>query len=427
MSYREVASKQVLTWAFVAVAARMPVAMAPLALVFLVRERPGGYTLGAALAAVYVLGEIIGAPVLGLRLNARRARPHLAVGLAGGAVGFAGLGALPGAHPVILGVFAFLAGAAPAAVSGGLRALLTSLVPGHAAEQALSVESMLTSAIWAIAPAAVTGLALGVAPGVPPLLAAALMGVSVAGLWLLPEGWQSEERTGRTSQLRAVASAWPVYVTGAAGLSLLALAELVLPALLEQRGIGVGWSGPLLLGMSAAAGVGAFLYGLRSWPGRLPTRSVLLLCGMSTAVVLVALTPDLAGIGAGLAVAGLLQSGAMLTRNLSLREALPPSALAAGYSVMYAAVSAGYAATGSLAGALLRLTDPSAAILAGVGLTLALTGVGWWGEIRRARRPGAAVSAVAAGSRAAGAARVGDGGPPARAKPRVGEAPRKRG
>ncbi|OXY95628.1 MFS transporter [Streptomyces diastatochromogenes] len=389
MSYRDVASKQVLTWAFVAVAARMPVAMAPLALVFLVRERPGGYTLGAALAAVYVLGEIIGAPVLGLRLNARRARPHLAAGLAGGAVGFAGLGALPGAHPVILAVFAFLAGAAPSAVSGGLRALLTSLVPGHAAEQALSVESMLTSAIWAIAPAAVTGLALGVDPGVPPLLAAALMGVSVAGLWLLPEGWQTEERTGRTSQLRVVASAWPVYVTGAAGLSLLALAELVLPALLEQRGIGVGWSGPLLLGMSAAAGVGAFLYGLRSWPGRLPTRSVLLLCGMSSAVVLVAVTPDLAGIGAGLAVAGLLQSGAMLTRNLSLREALPPGALAAGYSVMYSAVSAGYAATGSLAGALLRLTAPSTAILAGVGLTLALTGVGWWGEIRRARRPGA--------------------------------------
>ncbi|WP_097254945.1 MULTISPECIES: energy-coupling factor transporter transmembrane component T [unclassified Streptomyces] len=34
---------------------------------------------------------------------------------------------------------------------------------------------------------------------------------------------------------------------------------------------------------------------------------------------------------------------------------------------------------------------------------------------------------VAAGSRAAGAARVGNGGPPARAKPRVGEAPRQRG
>jgi hypothetical protein len=83
---------------------------------------------------------------------------------------------------------------------------------------------------------------------------------------------------------------------------------------------------------------------------------------------------------------GTLQSGAMLTRNLSLREVLPPRALAAGYSVMYAAAGAGYAATGSLAGALLRVAAPSTAILAGVCLTVAMTGVGWWGEVRWARR-----------------------------------------
>lgn len=41
MTYRDVVSRQVLTWACTAIGARMPVAMAPLALVFLVRERPG--------------------------------------------------------------------------------------------------------------------------------------------------------------------------------------------------------------------------------------------------------------------------------------------------------------------------------------------------------------------------------------------------
>ncbi|MCE0446917.1 hypothetical protein LT493_27285 [Streptomyces tricolor] len=70
------------------------------------------------------------------------------------------------------------------------------------------------------------------------------------------------------------------------------------------------------------------------------------MAGMSAAVAAVALIPGAPGIAAALAVAGLLQSGAMLTRNLSLREVLPPDALAAGYSVMYAAVGAGYAATG---------------------------------------------------------------------------------
>jgi MFS family permease len=360
MTYRDVASKQVLSWACTSVGARMPVAMAPLALVFLVRERPGGYALGAILAAAYVIGEIIGAPVLGMRLRPDRARPQLAAGLATGAVGFAGLGALPGAHPVVLAALAFLAGVAPAAVAGGLRALLTDLVPERAVAQALSTESILVSGIWAVSPVAVAGLALGVAPRAPLLLAAALMASSVAGLRLLPAGWDvpDGEQVGG-SALRLLAGAWPVFVTGAAGLALLGLAELVLPALLEQRGIGVGWSGPLLTGLAVGGGLGAFLSGLRAWPGLLRTRSLVLMIATSSCVTLIALIPNTAGIAAALAVGGMLQSGALLTRNLSLREALPPSVLAAGYSVMYAAAGAGYAATGSLAGALLKVTAPS--------------------------------------------------------------------
>ncbi|MDO0933999.1 MFS transporter [Streptomyces sp. DG2A-72] len=385
MTYRDVASKQVLIWACTAVGSRMPVAMAPLALVFLVRERPGGYTLGAALAAAYVIGEIIGAPVLGMRLDPARGRRHLAVGLAGGAVGFAGLGVLAGAHPVVLGAFAFLAGAAPAAAAGGQRALLTSLVPERAVTQALSAESMLMSGVWAVSPVAVAGLALGVAPRVPLLLGAALMASSIAGHWLLPAGWDKGDQDGEAGRgmLRVLIRAWPVYVTGAASLTLLGLAELTLPALLEQRGIGVGWSGPMLAGLAVGAGVGAFLYGLRSWPGRLRTRSVVLMCGMSAFVSLTALIPGAAGIAIALTLAGTLQSGALITRNLSLREAMPPGALAAGYSVMYAAAGAGYAATGSLAGGLLQVVAPSTAMLAGVVLTLLLTALGWWGEARR--------------------------------------------
>ncbi|WP_240966035.1 MFS transporter [Streptomyces zingiberis] len=416
MSYRDVASRQVLIWSCTTVGARMPVAMAPLALVFLVRERPGGYSLGAILAAAYVIGEIIGAPVLGMRLRPDRARVHLAVGLAVGAGAFTGLGVFPGVHPAVLAGFACLAGAAPTATTGGLRTLLTVLVPERATAQALSIESILTAGIWAVSPAAVAGLALGVASPAPLILGAALMASSVAGLWLLPASWGADDTGGedRTSAslLRLLTGAWPVYVTGAASLALLGLSELVLPALLEQRGVGVGWSGPLLTGMAVGGGLGAFVHGLRSWPGRLRTRSLVLMAGTSACVTLAALTHHPAGIAAALVVGGTLQSCAMLTRNLSLREALPPGALAAGYSVMYAAAGAGYAATGSLAGALLKAVAPSTAILAGVGLTLVLTGVGWWGEARRAGRsvPGAD-TAVALGSAACNPVAPGPQGP----------------
>ncbi|MEV0222968.1 MFS transporter [Streptomyces sp. NPDC050704] len=387
MTYRDLASKQVLTWGLVSVGARMPVTLAPLALVFLVRERPGGYTLGAFLASVWVIGEIVGAPLLGMRMRPERARPQLALGLAVGAVGFAGLGVFPEAHPVILGAFAFVAGAAPGAAPGGLRTLLTGLVPERSVAQALSLESVLISGVWALSPAAVTGLALGVAPSAPLLLAAALMGASVGGLWALPAGWPADEADrGGESMARVMVRAWPVYVTGAASLSLLALAELVLPALLEQRGTGVGWAGPLLVGFALGSVVGAFVYGLRSWPGQLRTRSLVLMTGVSVCVALVALIPGTAWMGGALVVAGILQACAMLTRNLSLREVLPPSALAAGYSVMYAAVGAGYAATGSFAGVLLQVVAPSTAILAGVGLTMVLALIGAVGEDRAARR-----------------------------------------
>lgn len=415
MTYRDVVSRQVLTWACTAIGARMPVAMAPLALVFLVRERPGGYSLGAILAAAYVLGEIGGAPVLGMRLRPERARIQLAVGLAVGTVGFLGLGVFPGAHPVVLAGFAFVAGGAPAAATGGLRTLLSELVPARSVAQALSVESILTAAVWAVSPAAVAGLALGVAPRVPLLLAAGLMAWSVAGLWLLPARWGAGGADGSDGSddgegpplLRVLVGAWPVYVVGAASLALLGLSELVLPALLEQRGIGVGWSGPLLTGMAVGGGLGAFVYGLRGWPGLLRTRSVVLMAGTSVCVALAALIPATAGIAVALVMGGTLQSGAMLTRNLSLREVLPPGALAAGYSVMYAASGVGYAATGSLAGALLKVAAPSTAILAGVCLTVAMTGVGWWGEVRRARRgacaEGSGVGAVELGGVGAGA------------------------
>ncbi len=385
-SYRAILTRPVLTWAVVAVAVRLPVAMAPLALVFLVRERPGGYALGALLAAVYVIGEIVGAATLGTRLRPERARRQMALGLAGGGVGFALLAAAPGAHAVVLGAGAFLAGAAPAPAQGGLRALVQSMVPERAVAQVMSFETILNSLIWSIAPVAAAWLALSVTPYAPMLLATALVLAGAAGLWLLPEGWSAEDgegesRGGGGSKARVLARAWPAYVMGAATMCLLALAEIALPALLEQRDFAVGLTGPLLAAFAVASGVGAFLYGLRAgWPGRLATQSAALLVGVSACVVVVAVTPSVAVIAAGLTFAGLLQAGALLTRNLALRATLPTSALAAGYSVMYAAVGAGYALSGSLAGFLMNHTTASNAILAGVALTLVLSAVGVLGD-----------------------------------------------
>jgi len=401
MSYRRLATRPVLTWALVATGARLPVAMAPLALVFLVRGRPGGYALGAGLAAAYVTGEVAGAAVLGPRLSPQRARLHLAAGLALGACSFAGLGLLPGAPVLALGAFAVLAGAAPAAAPGGLRALLTSQLPDGLIVRALSAESVLTNGVWTAAPALTVTLALSVTASAPLVLAAALMAAAAAGLRALPAGWEADSGDREhVSMARTLARAWPIYLTSAAVMSLLALAELALPALLGQRAIGVGWAGPLLAGFSAASALGAALYGTRgSWPGSVRAQSLVLLVGMTACVALAATAPALAWIAGALALAGLLESGVQLARNLSLRQALPPSAHAAGYSVMYAAAGTGYGASAALAGAVQRAASPSAAILAGAGLTLLLTAASAAGELvpqRRRRAPADRTSGVPA-------------------------------
>jgi hypothetical protein len=388
MSYRQLATRPLLSWALVAIGARLPVAMTPLALVFLVRERPGGYALGAGLAAVYVIGEVVGASVLGPRLNPERARVHLAAGLTLGACSFAGLGLLPHANLFVLGTFAVLAGAAPAAAPGGLRALLISQVPDALVVRALSAESVLTYVVWTVAPALTVTLALSVAPSGPLVLAGALMAAAAAGMWALPAGWEagSGDREG-ASMARTLARVWPIYVTGASGASVVALAELVLPGLLHQRAIAVGWAGPLLAGFSIASVLGAVLYGVRgTWPGSLRAQSLVLLLGVTACVALAARVPTLAWIAGALVLAGPLEAAVLLTRNLSLREALPPSAHAAGYSVLYAATGVGYAASATLAGAVQSAASPSAAILAGVGLTLLLTAASALGELAPRRR-----------------------------------------
>ncbi|MEV5834610.1 hypothetical protein [Nocardia sp. NPDC052112] len=85
MGYRRLVTQDLLVWSIVSLAGKSPIAMAPLALVFLVRSQ--GYALGATLPAAYVLGEVTGAAGAGMWLRQYGIRPHLAIG----AAGFAGL------------------------------------------------------------------------------------------------------------------------------------------------------------------------------------------------------------------------------------------------------------------------------------------------------------------------------------------------
>lgn len=386
--YRELATPQLFVWAMVSLTGKLPIAMSTLAMVFLVRETPGGYTLGATLAGTYVVGEVVGAPILGTRLDRRRIRAQLVAGFAVGAVAFAGLAFGRLAPPAVLLPLAFLAGAAPSASPGGLRQLLTVLVAEEDVPRAFSAEGVLTQVTWASAPALVAVLALQVAPGAPVILA--------SGCALLAAGLVLLVRPGRTagatmperpaSRARTLASAWPIYLTSAAAMSVVAAAELSLPALLEYRRLPVGLAGVLLTAFSAASAAGAYCYGLRRWPGSVRAQGLILLCGTATFVATTALVPLGYGIAVGLLTAGFFQAGVLITRSLSVREHLPADLHAAGYSVMYGMQGIGYAVTAVAVAVLLAGSTPPAAILAGVLVTYLLTAVSAIAERRAGHR-----------------------------------------
>lgn len=377
IGYRTLVTRAVFCWALVSVSSKLPVAMAPLALVFVVRERPGGYALGGALAAAYVVGEVLGAGLLvGPRLSAGNARGQLAAGLTGGAMAFTSLGLLTYAQPWILAALAVMAGAAPSGAPGGLRALLIAQLPEVLTVKALSVESVLTYTVWAIAPALTAVLTFRVTASAPLLAAAAAMACSAFGMFSIPQGPALAPVQGdvATSRLRVLARAWPIYLTSAAANALLAVAELVLPALLDQRAVNVEWTGPLLAGFAIASAVGATVYGLRTrWPGSLRAQAFWWQIAAAGCIGAVALTHTVILIAGALVLAGLLAAGVYVARMLLLRQAIPPEAHAAAYSMMYAAGAVGYSSSAAFTSLIQHVAAPSAAILCGTALTALLT------------------------------------------------------
>ncbi|MBQ1094448.1 MFS transporter [Streptomyces sp. B93] len=374
MSYRALAGKQTLLWSFTVAAGRLPVAMAPLAFIFLAKEASGDYARGAVLAAGYTVAEAVGAPFLGARLRNRPHRREIAIGLLTSAVFFAGLAALPDAPLGASVIMAAAAGGAGAAVPGALRAMVADLVPAKDLNSALSWESSLNMAVWAASPALVASAATWWSATIPFYASAASATAAAACIFALPE------RTGRSHTdvpLKAVArrltAAWPIYLTSAAAMYLLATVELSLPALLEHRELPAAASGPLLTGFALASIVGGLVYGLRNWPGSPERHSTIFLPATIAAAASAAAVPVLGGLAVVLLAAGLFQAVVLIARNLSLQRALPSDLHAVGYSLQYAGSGVGYGLSAGATGVLLNWTNPTTTILITAGVTLLLT------------------------------------------------------
>ncbi|RBQ16906.1 hypothetical protein DP939_27980 [Spongiactinospora rosea] len=346
-------TKGMTAWLVVVLAQRLPVAMSPLALLLLGREVTGSYAIGAVLAGLFAMAEAVLAGWLGRRFDRRSPRAEMRLVLQVQAAAFVGLAVaawtLTGTTLIVtLIVFTAVAGGAAAGAHGGLRALLVKIVPERDQQAALSLESSLTTLLWAVSPAAVGALAVTTGSLMSALVMAALAAIGAMSAGALPE---PAVAASHGSADRGIwRRGWPAMAQEGAVMMVVGAAYTTLPALLGDATV----AGLVLAGFAAAGIVGGLVYGGRRWPGRYRSQSVALIVVLSLAAVTASwtLTSPL------LLVIGFLATPALAARASGLQVLLPEREWAAGFSGLYAAGGLGFAAAGFLAAPLLDGSTP---------------------------------------------------------------------
>ncbi|MBD8021190.1 hypothetical protein H9634_10405, partial [Brevibacterium sp. Re57] len=242
-----------LLWAIGVTSTRLPVAMTPLALIFLGNHIYGSYVYGLVLVGLYASAEACFAPLLGMRLSGSYFRREVAIGLLVSGCAYSLLAVLGSTGMPVAWMLAVLAGGGAAAVPGALRVAIVNIVEQDRVRQAFSTETVITMACWAAAPALVSFVSFRHSP----LLVIAACGFTLL-LSLLVVLGLPEQATAppppnaagepRTRRLKQVLSAWPIFITAAIAMSTVSILELLLPAILEERGSGVyqgSWTVPL--------------------------------------------------------------------------------------------------------------------------------------------------------------------------------------
>jgi MFS family permease len=355
--------------------ARLPIGINGLAIVLLLRAETGSFAVAGATSGALALGTGLGAPLAGRVVDALGARVLLA--LAGlHAASLLGLVALAraGAPAVALVVTAVVAGAALPPASSVLRARYPALFAGQPGliQGAFALDSVLTEAIFTVAPLLTAALVLLLDPAAALLLsAAAVLGGSAALVAALPPVERAERRprSGRLGALAApgirtlVASMLPV------GFAFGTL-EVALPAFADEQGA-PELAGVLLALLSIGSVAGGLVYGAR--PRRRPLARVHLLMAVGLPFGMAPLAAAGSPVAMGLLVlpAGVLIAPLIATRNELAGRVAPAGAETEAYTWPLTALVAGIALGAAAAGALADAASWQVAVLAGVAAAAA--------------------------------------------------------
>lgn len=364
-------------WMLVSTAVRLPTAMAPLLLMFVVHAKVGSYDLGSLAVGFFVLGELGGAVAAGFAARRSSVRTSLCVSFALSALSFSGLLAYSSIPLTAVFSLAFLAGATSATAPGAMQALLLRAVPEEAVARVLSVVRIQSTAVFMGGPALVSALdsQSDVRPAL--VLCAASLALGAAGMRILREPPSTTSALSRRAGLLAIARAWPIYLSGLAATFVIGVGDLLLSPLLTQRGVSTRWAGLILGVLFAMSLVGSSVYGRRSsWPGTYRQQSLTVTGVMVGGLVCCALVPNVFGIVGGLFLAGSGVAVLLMIRTLALRAMLPEALHASAFSFNYSISCISYILCAAIGGTALSATSASTSLLICAAAVLVASGIG---------------------------------------------------
>ena len=365
---------------------RLPLGMAPLALLLLVRGEGGSYGAAGIVVAVYAVAVGVGAPIAGRQVDRTGPSAVLRVRavLYAMSTGIVVVLAVQGAGLVAIGAVAALAGLALPPLSSAVRIVWPRLAPDDLRSTAYALEATLQEIFFVGGPLLAAALA-AVSP--PAALAgaglASLVGATATAL-LPPVRETPPSRRGGAGLLGALGSPGvrTVVVYAAAIGTGFGSVELAMPAFAEAHG-SRELGGLALACFSAGSLVGGFVAGLR------PPRSVLHRFVVGSMTLSAALLGLLLAVSIPTLCAFAFVAGLPIAPTIGALYALIDRSARAGtaaeaFAWFGTAISIGVATGAALAGALVDEWGVRAAFAAGAALAFvgALAGLARRGTLR---------------------------------------------
>jgi hypothetical protein len=376
--YRRVlGAPHVLSLAMASVLARIPVAMAGVALVIFVHDRTGSFAAAGAVAGAYTIGLGGTGPLLGRYVDRRGARRILPPCAALASLALAAVVILgdAGAGTVPMLLAAGVSGAACPPVGGLLRHLWPLLVEQQLLVTAYVTDSLLIEAVFVTGPL-LTGLLVATVGPAGALYTAAAF--SLAGtLWFVSGSVVAEApRTAPHEHTRAGALASRVLrllvLTGIPFGAALGALDVALPAFGVAHG-SAALGGPFTAALATGSALGALVYGAQSWRLGDPARALVALAIVQPLAILpLLLAASTAAMLALGVLAGSFIAPTITARNQIAQLAMPRGTGTEAFTWLSLSVVVGASAGSALAGPRVQ----AGGWRAGVALACALPALG---------------------------------------------------